>query len=200
MTISISWSAPIAPSQSLAGIPLGMRVTEFEEAIKVYAVNVAEGLYQFSGSPILKMIKNLDSDGGGGYGFFVCDLELTNWRLYYDSPSHPGVESRALHVLVRNRKIHAVKAWLYESLARGDKPVSSYQGKLPEGIGLGDLIRDLSTYTDLEFDSAEEWFYTDEKYGGLEVSGYGCDLNDDPDQIITALTVIGSSSSSDSIA
>lgn len=69
MTISISWSAPFAPSQSLAGIPLGMRVTEFEKVIKVYAANVAEGLYQFSGSPILKMIKSLESDGGGGMVF-----------------------------------------------------------------------------------------------------------------------------------
>ncbi len=194
MTISISWSAPILPSISLAGIPLGMHVEDFERAIKQYVIDDKAGLYKFTDSPVLLMMKSFDSDGCGGYGFFVHDVDLTNWQLYYDRPDHPGVETRALHVLVREWKIYAIKTWLYESVAQGYKPVSSYQGKLPEGIGLGDLVRDLSPYTELEFDSSEEWFYTDEKYGGLEVCGYGSDLSDDPDQIITSLTVIAGGS------
>lgn len=193
MSIVISWTAPVIPSQSLAGIPLGMQVSAFEEALGKYALDDKEDLYRFSESPILRMVKNFDSSGDGGYGFYVSDLELTNWRLYYDSPSHAGVESRALHVLTRGWEIYAVKVWLYESLADGDKPVNSYQGKLPEGIGLGSLVRELLPYTELEFDSAEEWFYTDKKYGGLEVTGCCSDLHDSPYQEITALTVIRNS-------
>ncbi|TWC10990.1 MULTISPECIES: hypothetical protein [unclassified Pseudomonas] len=187
----IRWSAPILPSHSLAGIPLGVHVDEFEAVLNKYVVDDAKGIYKFVDSPALKMEKHFDSKGEGGYGFHVVDLELTNWRLYYDSPEHLGVETRALHVLTRNWKIYAVKVWMYENLADGQKPVSSYQGKLPENIGLGDFVRELLPYTDLEFDSAEEWFYTDREYGGLEVTGYCCDLNERPDQVIIALAVVG---------
>lgn len=68
--------------------------------------------------------------------------------------------------------------------------MNSYQGKLCGDIGLGDPVDDLLKYTELEFDNAEEWFYTDKEYGGLEVTGYGSDLNDEPGQMIMALTVI----------
>lgn len=191
--LTISWVAPIIPSQSLAGIPLGTCVETFEAALHKYALNDMEGIYQFSESPTLRMVKSFDSKGDGGYGFYISDLELTNWQLYYDSPNHAGVESRALHVLVRDWEVYAIKVWLYESLADDESPVSSYQGKLPEGIGLGSFIRELLPYTELEFDSAEEWFYTERKYGGLEVTGYCSDLHDKPDQRITALTVIENS-------
>lgn len=192
MDIEISWRAPIKPSESLAGIPLGVHVRDLERAFAEYASDCTEGEYVFLGSPALRMEKGFDSNGDGGYGFFIVDPELTNWRLYYDRPDHLGVESRALHVLTRNWRVYAIKAWMYESLAKGDKPVNSYQGLLPEGLGLGDLIRDLLPYTELEFDEAEQWFYTGEEYGGLEVSGFCRDLDEDPDQIITALAVIGS--------
>ncbi len=53
-------------------------------------------------------------------------------------------------------------------------------------------MKDLLPYTRLQYDEAEECFYTDENYGGLEVTGYG-DLEDHPDQEIMALTVISKS-------
>ncbi|SEN45668.1 hypothetical protein [Pseudomonas sp. NFACC39-1] len=186
----ILWTAPVMPSRSLAGIPLGVSVSDFEEVLNKYALNDMGGIYGFVNSPTLRMERSIDSKGDGGYGFHVVDLELTNWRLYYDSPDHAGVETRALHVLTRDWKVYAVKVWMYECLADGAKPVNSYQGTLPEGIGLGSFVRELLPYTDLEFDSAEEWFYTSEEYGGLEVTGYCSDLNDKSDQIITALTVV----------
>ncbi|WP_157832240.1 hypothetical protein [Pseudomonas sp. 09C 129] len=186
----ISWSAPVVPSHSLAGIPLGAHVEDFERSLSKYVIDEVEGLYRFVGSPVLRMEKRFDSSGDGGYGFYVVDLELTNWRLYYDSKSHPGVETRALHVLTSGWKIHAIKAWMFECLNLGDKPVNSYQGELSGGIGLGSYVRELLPYTGLEFDGAEEWFYTDKNYGGLEVSGCGGDLNDAPDQVIMSLAVI----------
>lgn len=59
---------------------------------------------------------------------------------------------------------------------------------MPAGIGLGSLVSDLLPFTSLEFDSAEEWFYTDQSYGGLE--GRQFLLEDHPDQVVTALCVI----------
>ncbi|EPN31185.1 hypothetical protein A244_38005, partial [Pseudomonas syringae pv. actinidiae ICMP 18807] len=43
-------------------------------------------------------------------------------------------------------------------------------------IGLGSLVSELLPYTQLEFDEAEEWFYTDDKYGEVEVTGLGVPL------------------------
>lgn len=188
--VVLSWSAPIVPSCSLAGISLGMHVSDLEKALSNYVCDESERLYGFVGSPVLRMERKISPDGAGGYGFYVVDLELTNWRLYYSRSDHPGIELRALHVLVDEWKVYAVKAWMFECLAEEDMPVNSYQGKLPEGLGLGNLVCELLPYTALEYDGAEEWFYTDKNYGGVEVGGCGSDLDDRPDQRITALTVI----------
>ncbi|GAB7532011.1 hypothetical protein PS3A_44260 [Pseudomonas sp. 3A(2025)] len=102
MGIKISWRAPIKPSESLAGILLGTHVRDLERAFAEYASDCTQGEYVFLESPALRMEKGFDSNGDGGYGFFIVDPELTNWRLYYDRSDHPGVESRALHVLTRN--------------------------------------------------------------------------------------------------
>ena len=48
-------------------------------------------MYKFVSSPALRVERSFDSKGSGGYGFHVVDLELTNWRLYYDSLDHTGV-------------------------------------------------------------------------------------------------------------
>lgn len=191
---SISWTAEIIPSQSIAGIPIGVSVENFDRVLGKYLVDESKGLYRFEGSPVLSSEKYFDANGNGGYGFSVFDLELTRWRLYYDRPDHAGVDSRAFHVLFRAGKVFAIKVWLFESLRVGENPSSSYAGKLKEGIGLGDLVRDFLAYTELEYDSAEEWFYTDQNYGGLEVTGYSAgDLTDWPDQNIRVLTIIPNS-------
>ena len=189
----ISWSAPIVPSVSLAGIPLGMHVREFDVGLSQYVADEAGSLYKFVGAPGLVLDRKIDESGEGGFAFYVADLALTNWNLYYDSDKHPGVECRALHVLVKDWEIYAVKVWMFECLAEGDKPVSSYQGKLPQGLGLGSFVCELLPFTELQFDTAEEWFYTDNNYGGLEVFGCGRELEEAPDQRIMALTVIARS-------
>ena len=40
-----------------------------------------------------------------------------------------------------------------------------YKGLLSGGIGLGSLVSDILPFTSLEFDEAEEWFYTGRDYG-----------------------------------
>ena len=138
----------------------------------------------------LSLKKEIDGNGDGGYAFSVHDVDLTNWKLFCDSPDHPGIDLRALYVLVRSNKIYAIKAWLFEKFKIGDKPIYSYKGKLPENIGLGDPVSKLLKFTRLEFDDAEELLIAAPSYGGLEIDAYGVSLEDEPEQIIMALAVV----------
>lgn len=190
---SISWTAPILPSFSLAGIPLGATLEDLNKVIDKYLINEQKAIYQFLDSPMLYMSKKINENGDGGYGFEVQNVALTNWSLFFQSPNHFGVNKRALSILIRSGKVYAIKVWQFESLLPDQKPINSYKGRLPEGVGLGDYVRDILVFTELNFDSDEEWFCTDKSYGTLEVTGLGnnWDLNDDPDQRITALAVVG---------
>lgn len=187
---TISWQAPILPAKSLAGIPLMTSVAEFEMVLGRYVVDKDKMLYQFDGSPVLSMAKGIDSNGDGGFGFAVHDRELTNWRLFFNTPEHAGANPRALYIIVRSWKVYAVKVWLFEKYKEGGRPVNSYRGKLACNIGLGDALIDLVFHVDLEFDSEEEWYVAKGSNCGLEISGYGVSLEDNPDQVVTALAVL----------
>jgi hypothetical protein len=184
----ISWNAPIVPSISMAGIELGMDDSELLDLLLTYAVGGVNNLYKFEFSPILQLVKS-NSGGDEIYLFSVHDKDLTNWRLYFNTPDHLGANPRALGIVVRDRKVRAVKAWHFEKLNEGDMPKNIYRGKLPENIGLGDQVCDLLPCAKLVYDSAEELFYSDSEYGALEVTGYG-DLDEYPDQVIMAISVI----------
>jgi hypothetical protein len=178
---SISWLAPIVPSVSLAGIPLGVSAEVLERVLLKYLVDESSLIYKFEDSPeLLLRTHGLDEFGNGGYSFSLVNDAVIN-RLLKGTP--------ALSIMVRARQIYAVKVYDFsfpEEFAR--KFV--YKGRLPAGIGLGSLVSDLLPFASLEFDCAEEWFYTDENYGGLEVTGWGVPLEDHPDQVVTALCVI----------
>lgn len=184
----ISWCAPILPSVSLAGIPLGLGLEEFCSWLSRYEIDAEKGLYQFEMSPVLELTKSA-TEIDEVFLFKVHDRELTNWRLYFNTPDHAGADPRAMGVIVRERKIHAIKVWQFENLREGDKPKNVYCGKTAVNIGLGDPLARLLAFTHLTCDEAEEWFYTGADYGGLEVTGYG-DLIDYPDQVIMAFAVI----------
>jgi len=187
----ISWRAPIIPSISLAGIPIGLDVVDFDNLLELYLIDSGSLLYKFEESPVLRLAKH-ESDFESIYLFHVHDVEMTNWRLYFASPNHAGVNTKALAVIFRNGSVHAVKVWNFELAKEGMKPKNVYSGRLPGGIGLDDPVNCLLQYTDLQFDEGEGWFYTDENYGGVEVTGYG-DLADYPDQTIMAIAVIARS-------
>lgn len=185
----VSWVAPIVPSVSLAGIALGINIGDLDNLLESYSIDQVAGLYKFESSPILTLRKSKSVEDVI-YLFSVFDRELTNWRLYFNSPDHAGANPRALGIVIRNGIVHAVKVWDFEKVRDGDKPKHVYGGKLPEGIGLGDPIKDLLVYANLSYDDAEEVFYTDASYGGLEISGVGSH-DDFPEQSISCLAVIG---------
>lgn len=183
---SLSWRAPIIPGHSLAGIHLETSTALLEAQFSRYAIPRQKGLYQFPGSPVLSMKHQVDAQGNGGYAFNVHDIDLTNWKLFVSSPTHPFIDPRALYVIVRSHRVYAVIAWLFERYADGGAPIHSYAGRLAEGIGLGDPVSTLLEHMDLEFDTAEEFFMAE----GLEIHAYGVSLEDEPEQIIMGLAVL----------
>ncbi|ROM33825.1 hypothetical protein BK648_23930 [Pseudomonas poae] len=146
-----------------------------------YLVDENSQIYKFENAPnLLLRTHSLDVYGNGGYSFSLFDDAVIN-DLLKGTP--------ALSIMIREGKVDAVK--IYDFSFPGELSQEFvYKGVLPADIGLGSLVSDLLPFTTLDFDSAEEWFYTDQDYGGLEVTGWGTPLEDHPDQVITALCVI----------
>lgn len=137
--------------------------------------------YRFEGAPDLCLSGyGLDERGNGGYSFSIFDDEIV-------SELKKGVP--ALSVLIRSGRVYAVK--VYDFSFPGEPAHRFvYKGLLSECIGLGSLVSDILPFTSLEFDEAEEWFYTGRDYGALEVTGWGVPLEEQPNQLITAICVI----------
>lgn len=178
---SISWVAPILPSVSLAGIPLGVNVEIFERVLLNYLIDESSQLYQFESSPKLRLRScGVDEFGNGGYSFSLFDEFVIN-DLLKGTP--------ALSIMIRDGAVFAVKTYSFSF--SGDRVQELvYKGVLPVGIGLGSLVSDFLPFTTLEFDDAEEWFYSERDYAGLEITGWGVPLEDQPEQVVTALCVI----------
>lgn len=66
----------------------------------------------------------------------------------------------------------------------------SYRGLAVGSIGIGSLVSDFLGFTELHFDEAEEWFCSGGEYGALEISGWGVPLEDEPEQVVTAICVV----------
>lgn len=185
----ISWDAPIKPSKSMAGIPIGLDVKELDSLLTNYLDSCNKNVYVFHNSPALTLGSSIDSEGNGVYMFTLYDRSLTNIKI--DAQLRDDFYSRALCVLLRRYKVFAVKAWAFERLnSDGDLPVNSYRGKTRENLGLYSKVSEFLDYTNLEFDEGEEWFYTDKEYGGLEVIGYGMSLDNYPEQLVMSIGVI----------
>lgn len=142
---SISWDAPIVPSEAIAGIPLGIPVSLFDLVLSRYLLKGSTSLYQFEGSPVLKLDRTLDLNGNGGYLFSVCNVDLTNWKEVSDSPHAFGINPSALIVSVESNFINVIRVFLFERFKNKVKPIHSYQGKLYNKIGLGTLEKTFCT-------------------------------------------------------
>ncbi|WP_339533054.1 hypothetical protein [Pseudomonas mucidolens] len=180
-SFSIVWDASIIPGVSLAGIPLHASAVDLEAVLSKYLTDKNSLRYRFEGAPDLCLSGyGLDERGNGGYSFSIFDDEIV-------SELKKGVP--ALSVLIRSGRVYAVK--VYDFSFPGEPAHRFvYKGLLSECIGLGSLVSDILPFTSLEFDEAEEWFYTGRDYGALEVTGWGGPLEEQPNQLITAICVI----------
>ncbi|WNW12257.1 hypothetical protein RRX38_14260 [Pseudomonas sp. DTU_2021_1001937_2_SI_NGA_ILE_001] len=180
-SFSIAWDAPIIPGVSLAGIPLHASAFDLETVLSKYLIDKNSLRYRFEGGPDLFLSGHgLDERSNGGYSFSIFDDEIV-------SELKKGVP--ALSVLIRSGRVYAVK--VYDFSFPGEPAHRFvYKGLLSECIGLGSPVSDILPFTSLEFDEAEEWFYTGQDYGALEVTGWGVPLEEQPNQLITAICVI----------
>lgn len=179
-SFSISWGALIVPEVSLAGIPLTVNVEDFICVLARYAVNKEAQLYQFPEGPLLVMKLNIGSDGNGGCSFLLKDVDVVN-KIKREVP--------AISIDFKNGKVCAIK--VYDFSFSGEKAGDLvYRGRLKEGIGLGSDVSRLLDYTSLDFDESEGWFYTDDNYGLVEVTGWGVPLEVRPEQCITAICIV----------
>ncbi|WP_260407448.1 hypothetical protein [Pseudomonas cichorii] len=178
---SIVWDASIVPGVSLAGIPLNVSVIDLDAVLSRYLTDKNSLRYRFEGAPDLCLSGyGLDEYGNGGYSFSVFDDEIV-------SVLRKGVP--ALSVLIRSGRVFAVK--VYDFSFPGEPAHKFvYKGLLSECIGLGSLVSDILPFSSLEFDEAEEWFYTERAYGALEITGWGVALDEQPNQLITAICVV----------
>ncbi|WP_256583071.1 hypothetical protein [Pseudomonas sp. HMWF032] len=180
-SFSVTWDAQIIPGVSLAGIPLHASAADLEAVLSRYLVDKNSLRYRFEGAPDLRLSwYGLEECGSGGYSFSLFDDEIV-------SEFKKGVP--ALSVLISGGRVCAVKVY---DFSFPDEPAHRfvYKGLLSGSIGLGSLVSDILPFTGLEFDEAEEWFYTGRDYGVLEVTGWGVPLKEEPNQLITAICVI----------
>lgn len=177
---AISWDAPIVPGASLAGVPIGISKKSLDLVLSRYMVGSNE--YRFSRGPLLNLESYFDDESGDGILYFHLSDRSVISRFKREMP--------ALSLMFREGRLCAIKA--YDFSFQGDmaEPLI-YQGRLPGDIGLGNLVVDLLNFTELEYDDNEQWFYTDEKFGVMEVTGWDAPIDYRPDQRIYALCIIG---------
>ncbi|POD67864.1 hypothetical protein [Pseudomonas syringae group genomosp. 3] len=148
-----------------------------------YLIDEQNSLYQFEDSPILRLkTYNPDSNGESGYEFSLYDDTVID-RLLKGIP--------ALSIVLRDEKVTFLKVDNF-SFPGDSAEQFIYKGELPGGLVLGSNISKLLPLTDLDFDDALEWFYTDSKYGEIEIGEWGVPLEDEPDQIINSICIIPS--------
>ncbi|PKH17713.1 hypothetical protein [Pseudomonas fluorescens] len=178
---SVVWDAPVVPGVSLAGIPLHASAVALEAVLSRYLAYKNSLRYRFEGAPDLCLNRyDLDECGNGGYSFSIFDDEIVS-EFKKGTP--------ALSILVRSGRVYAVK--VYDFSFPGEPAHKFvYKGLLSECIGLGSHVSDILPFTSLEFDEAEEWFCTGRDYGALEITGWGAPLEEQPNQLITAICVI----------
>ncbi|WP_164280684.1 hypothetical protein [Stenotrophomonas indicatrix] len=173
---SVDWHAPVVPGVSLAAIPLLAPYADLEVALATHLVDANLLLYKFNGGPDLRLEKHLlDEYGDGGFLFSLfCGDDGSNMA--------------ALSISIKGWAVRAIK--VYALGEPGDAVTRySYRGLTAESIGLGSLVSDFIGFTELYFDEAEEWFYSQSDYGAIEVTGWGVPLEDEPQQIVTAICV-----------
>ncbi len=180
-SFSVVWDASIIPGVSLAGIPLHASAVDLDAVLSKYLIEEKSMRYRFDGAPDLCLsLSGLDECGNGGYSFSIFHDEVVG-------ELRKGVP--ALSVLIRSGRVYALK--VYDFSFPGEPAHRLvYKGLWSECIGLGSLVSDILPFTSLEFSEAEEWFYTAPEYGSLEVTGWGVPLEEQPNQLITAICVI----------
>ncbi|MHA6889914.1 hypothetical protein [Ralstonia pseudosolanacearum] len=169
MMEGLDWAAPIEPGKAMLGLSIGMRVESVKKMLSVSGESSCE-VITFQNSP--RMIVDCSKDGV--IIFRAADVvnAVYAWqdvfaRLIFDQ----GV----------------LKSIIVISHIGDDD--YQYKGKMFGRFGLGSRVADLLEYGSVEYDEADEVFFSP-SLKGLEVAGAGsCDLSTDPEQTATFIRV-----------
>ncbi|MBD9579330.1 hypothetical protein IB260_28675 [Pseudomonas sp. PDM23] len=175
----ISWDAPIVPGASLAGVPIGISKKCLDLVLPRYLTDSNE--FKFLRGPLLCLESYFDDEDGDGILYFNLSDRSVISKFKREMP--------ALSMMFREGRLYAIKAYDFSFPGDMAEPLI-YQGRLPGEIGLGSLVADLLSFSELEYDDNEQWFYTDENFGVMEITGWDVPLDYRPDQRIYALCII----------
>ncbi|MCF3481046.1 hypothetical protein GUV60_13525 [Stenotrophomonas maltophilia] len=174
---AIDWDAPIVPGVSMAAIPLHASYGDLDAAIAAFLIDADAQLYRFKDGPDLRLERyGPDEHGNGG--------------LLFSLPGgDPTGDMAALSITIGDWGVRAIKVYAlgmpWDVVAR-----KSYRGLAAGSVGIGSLVSDFLGFTELHFDEAEEWFCSGGQYAALEISGWGVPLEDEPEQVVTAICVV----------
>jgi hypothetical protein len=168
MTEKIDWAAPIEPGRGMLGLNLGMTLSTARALL-----GEDGNIMAFANSPRL----TVDYSEDGLILLRAADMDNCNYdwqnivaRLIFESGRLVGIVA----------------------LGDRDNDAYAYKGRLFNKVGIGTPVSDLLNIGPIEYDSAEEVFFSD-KWSGVEIGGSdACDLSVNPTQIITFFRVYAS--------
>lgn len=174
MKINLDWSAPIFPGISMMGLALGV---SRREVLKALLSNKIEGgdadgrtVVQFSNSPIFILEESMDA-------IILCDLASR-------APESSNLDELFVMGFKDDVLVHLMSALIYGA------SLEYYKGRIFDEVGFGTPISVLTKYCEIEFDSGDELFYSnDSQCMGLSIGGSCSSLDDDPDQTVSYIRV-----------
>lgn len=172
--IALDWSAPIIPGISMMGLMLGVSRREVLEVLRSHKVGRGnlDGsiVVQFQNSPRLGLEQSADA------------------IILRDRTSRAPHSSTLDEMFLMGFK-DDVLVQLVASLIHGSS-LEYYKGKIFDEVGLGTPVSILTKYCEIEFDSDDELFYSnDQQCIGLGIGGSCSSLEDDPEQSVSYIRV-----------
>lgn len=164
--MKLDWKAQPVPGKSMFNLELGTCYADVVNLLKAY--EIAEGIIQIESSAPMRLIISSDEEAivfktmkDGNYDW-QSDVAL----MYFE-----------------NGILKSITTYLNES--------HSYRGLICGEVGLGQEIRGLEKYFNLEYDDIDEGMYAlnEGKLSGLELLGASCDLSADPTQKMGGMKV-----------
>ncbi|WP_321851040.1 hypothetical protein [Burkholderia diffusa] len=169
MNDEIDWEAPIEPGRAMLGLHLGL------------SSNVVRKLIGCDGEVLQKTTRFRNSPK------ILIDCRQSG-VIYFRAADMGAVEYDWQNILARLVfKQDMLESIVVESVAGGAE--YAYKGKLLSKVGLGEKVAELLELVEIEFDDAEEVFYSD-KLKGVEVAGDdSCNLSVNSNQVVTYIKV-----------
>ncbi|WP_156441746.1 hypothetical protein [Burkholderia sp. MSMB1078WGS] len=166
MNQGFDWEAPIEPGRAMLGLPLGLSHDAIKKLIGCDGETL-QRIVKFHNSPRLL----IDCREPGVIFFRAADME----NVVYD---WQNILARLVF------KKNVLESIVVESVVGGAG--YEYKGKIFTRVGLGAKVMDLLEFGSLEYDDADEVFYSD----GLEIAGNdSCDLSVNPNQVVVYIKI-----------